>query len=101
MPALALKRKILTSLALLVAVCLPIAAASAQVRLIIDTDTATDCDDAGAPTVAHALENRGECRILAVVTNNKDICPIAAIDTINAWYGRGNIPLSSFSENPY
>ena len=68
------------------------ALACAQVALIIDTDAATDCDDAGALAVAHALQNRGECKILAVVTSNKDIYSIGAIDAINTWYGRGNIP---------
>ncbi|RYD48776.1 MAG: hypothetical protein EOP83_26050, partial [Verrucomicrobiaceae bacterium] len=70
---------------------------SAQVRLIIDTDTATDCDDAGALAVAHALQNRRECVILAVVVNNKDPYSVGAIDAINTWFGRGNIPLGAFT----
>ena len=34
------------------------------VRLIIDTDMSTDCDDVAAVCIANALHNRGEvCRI--------------------------------------
>lgn len=72
------------------------AVSSAQVKIIIDTDTATDCDDAGALAVAHSLQNRGECTILAVITNNKDPYSIGGIDAINTWYGRGNIPLGAY-----
>ncbi len=66
------------------------------VKVIIDTDMATDCDDAGALAVAHALQNRGECTILAVVTNNKDPYSIGGVDAINTWYGRGDIPLGAY-----
>ena len=72
------------------------ALASARVPLIIDTDTATDCDDAGALAVAHALQNRGECVILAVIVNNKDPYSVGAVDAVNTWYGRGNIPLGAY-----
>ena len=73
------------------------ALASARVPLIIDTDIATDCDDAGALAVAHALQNRGECVILAVVVNNQDPYSVGAVDAINTWYGRGNIPLGTYN----
>ncbi|WFB35164.1 nucleoside hydrolase [Kiritimatiellota bacterium B12222] len=67
-----------------------------QTKLIIDTDMSTDCNDAGALAVAHALQNKGECSILAVVTNNKDPYAIGAVDAINTWYGRGDIPLGAY-----
>ena len=69
---------------------------SAQVPLIIDTDTATDCDDVGALAVAHALQNRGECVIIAVVVNNKDPYSVGGVDAVNTWYGRGEIPLGAY-----
>ena len=37
------------------------------IRIIIDTDMSTDCDDVGALCMAHALADLGECEILAVV----------------------------------
>eukprot|EP00035_Acanthoeca_spectabilis_P032234 m.17874 g.17874 ORF g.17874 m.17874 type:complete len:315 (+) comp5231_c0_seq2:88-1032(+) len=36
-------------------------------RLIIDTDMSTDCDDVGATCIAHALMDRGEVNLIAVV----------------------------------
>ena len=46
-----------------------IVAVYAPVRIIIDTDMSTDCDDVGALCMAHALADLGECEILAVVHN--------------------------------
>ncbi|MEP1642867.1 MAG: nucleoside hydrolase, partial [Rhodopirellula bahusiensis] len=43
------------------------------VKLILDTDMSGDCDDAGALPLLHALADRGECEILAVVTNRRDL----------------------------
>lgn len=67
------------------------------VRVILDTDMWSDCDDAGALAVLHALADLGEARILAVVTNGK--CPgnasAAAVDAINTWYGRPDIPIGT------
>ena len=44
-----------------------VATAPSPVKLIIDTDMSTDCDDVGALCIAHALEQRGEAELLAVV----------------------------------
>lgn len=63
------------------------------VNLIFDTDLGNDIDDAMALATIHALENRGECKLLAVTVtkDNPDAAP--AIDAINTFYGRGNIPI--------
>ncbi|MEM9366511.1 MAG: nucleoside hydrolase [Planctomycetota bacterium] len=65
--------------------------------MIFDTDMAGDCDDAGALAVLHALADRGEAKILAVVTNRKDAAGAsgAACDAINTFYGRPDIPLGT------
>ncbi|MDF1657439.1 MAG: nucleoside hydrolase [Verrucomicrobiales bacterium] len=67
------------------------------VKIIFDTDMASDCDDAGALAVLHALADRGEAEILAIVTNRK--CPgnssAGACDAINTWYGRPDIPIGT------
>jgi len=70
---------------------------SRPVKVIFDTDMANDCDDAGALAVLHALADRGEAEILAVVTNRKDPsnASAAAVDAINTWYGRGDIPIGT------
>jgi hypothetical protein len=42
-----------------------------QVPLIFDTDMDTDCDDASALAMLHALADAGEVEILATVVSSK------------------------------
>ncbi|WP_233215369.1 nucleoside hydrolase [Rhodopirellula bahusiensis] len=72
------------------------------VKLILDTDMSGDCDDAGALALLHALADRGECEILAVVTNRRDLtdASAAAVDAINTYYGRGDIPIGTDKTGP-
>ncbi len=58
----------------------------------------TDCDDAGALAVLHALADRGECEILAMMCSTKDPYSGAAIDAINTYYGRPDIPIGVIKE---
>ncbi len=73
------------------------AQAAEPVRIILDTDISNDCDDTGALAVLHALADQGKAEIIAIVTNIK--CPAnasaAAVDAINTYYGRGNIPIGT------
>jgi inosine-uridine nucleoside N-ribohydrolase len=77
-------------------------AMAAPVRLILDTDMSGDCDDAGALAALHALVDRGECRLLAIVTNRKDKtnASAAAVDAINTYYGRVGIPIGTDKVGP-
>lgn len=65
----------------------------APVRIIFDTDMHTDCDDAGALAVLHALADKGECEILATVVSVTDCLSAATVDAINTYYGRPSLPL--------
>ena len=69
---------------------------SRPVEIILDTDMATDCDDAGAMAVLHTLASAGEARIAAIVVNNKDPDSVGAVAAINAFYGRLDIPLGAY-----
>ena len=64
-------------------------------RIILDTDMLTDCDDAGALAVLHALADNGEASILGVVLNGKDSHGKhgAVVSAINHHYGRASIPI--------
>ena len=75
---------------------------AAPVRLILDTDMSGDCDDAGALAMLHALVDRDECRLLAVVTNRKDKtnASAAAVDVINTYYGRVGVPIGTDKIGP-
>ena len=76
------------------AICFPVAAQdSGPVRIIFDTDIGNDVDDTLAMGVIHALQNRGECKLLAVtITKDNKYAP-PMINLINTFYGRPNIPI--------
>jgi inosine-uridine nucleoside N-ribohydrolase len=71
----------------------PSMAAAAPVKVIFDTDMASDVDDVGALAILHALADLGEAEILAVgiSSRNEDVGP--CLDAINTWYGRPDIPI--------
>ncbi len=68
-------------------------AVAAPVPILFDTDMMTDCDDAGALGILHALADNGECEILATVVSSADPWSAATVDTINVYYGRPNLPI--------
>lgn len=72
-----------------------------QINLIIDTDIGPDCDDAGALACAHALQNRGLCKILAVTHCTSNPYGAGCADAINRWYGRGDIPVGTLKSEGF
>ena len=69
------------------------AAQAEPVKIILDTDMMTDCDDAGAFAVLHALADNGECEILGTVVSSKSPASALAVSVLNTYYGRPNIPI--------
>lgn len=65
-------------------------------RIILDTDMAEDVDDAGALALLHALADRGEAEILAVMHSTAYPYSVGAIDAINTYYGRPDIPIGAY-----
>jgi len=70
------------------------------VPIIFDTDIGTDVDDAGALAVLHILADQGEAEILATMSANQNRWCAPAIDVINTYYGRGDIPIGSSKTGP-
>jgi hypothetical protein len=68
--------------------------AAEPVRLIFDTDLGGDIDDAMALAVIHALQNRGECELLAVTATINNRSAALMIAVLNQFYGRPNIPIA-------
>ena len=66
---------------------------SNPVPVIFDTDMGNDCDDALALGVIHALESRGECKLLAVTITKDHELAAPYVDCVNTFYGRGDIPI--------
>ena len=69
------------------------------VPLIFETDMTFDVDDVGALAVVHALADRGEVELLMVSYNEVHPSGVAAIQSINAWYGREQVPIGAFNEH--
>jgi inosine-uridine nucleoside N-ribohydrolase len=76
-------------------VCLTAAAANpgGPVDVIFDTDMGNDVDDVLALGLLHALESRGECRLLAVTITKDEPLAAAFTDAVNTFYGRPDIPI--------
>lgn len=98
------------------AAMLPLAALAgpSPVRLIIDTDMSTDCDDVAAVCIANTLHQRGEVgrsspcfnrssplsplqvELLAVVHNTGLNNGIGAVSVLNTFYNHSSIPMGAF-----
>jgi len=68
-------------------------------KVIYETDMCLDVDDVGALAVLHALANNNEVELLAVCFNEVHPFGASAIDAINTWYGRGNIPVGIYKKS--
>ncbi|MDP6358594.1 MAG: nucleoside hydrolase [Planctomycetota bacterium] len=62
-------------------------------KIILDTDIDTDCDDVGALAELHALADRGEADIAAVVCNIPNPSCARCVQAINEWCSRPDIPV--------
>jgi len=71
------------------------ALAQEPVRLIFDTDIGNDVDDSMALSIIHALESRGECRLLAVTVTKDNTYAAPMVDLLNTFYGRPEIPIGT------
>jgi len=68
------------------------------VSVIYESDFTFDVDDVGALAVLHALADNGEAEILAVSYNEVQSRAADAIDAINTWYGRGEMPIGLYDK---
>ena len=74
---------------LAIACCLCGGRAAAQsVPVIFDTDMGNDVDDALALAMLHALESRGECRLIGVTITKDNPWAAPYVDLVNTFYGR-------------
>ena len=66
------------------------------VKIILDTDMGSDCDDAAALAILHELADGGKCELLAVTHCYQGKQLAGCIDAINRYYGRPDIPVGAF-----
>jgi inosine-uridine nucleoside N-ribohydrolase len=65
----------------------------AAVPAIFDTDMGNDIDDALALAMLHAMESRGEAKIVAVTVTKGNTWAAPYCDLVDAFYGRPEIPI--------
>ena len=65
------------------------------VRAIFDTDMDSDCDDAAALGLLHALADRGEVEILAAMISGLNHFAGPCADAINTYYSRPHVPIGA------
>jgi inosine-uridine nucleoside N-ribohydrolase len=73
---------------------------AAPIDLIFDTDMGNDVDDVLALGMIHALESRGECRLLAVTITKDEPLAAAFTDAVNTFYGRPDVPIGIVRGGP-
>jgi len=62
-------------------------------KVILDTDFGDDGDDLLSLMMLHYMQDRGECEIVAIGQANSNKESPLAIDVVNTYYGRPNIPI--------
>lgn len=85
----------------MVTVCTVVPAGEAPRNVIFDTDMGGDCDDVGALFLLHGAVESGEVNLLATMgcTSSAAIAP--AIDAINTWFGRPEIPVGTLKDSGF
>lgn len=85
---------------LLAALTIPISSPAAEkpVGLIFDTDICGDVDDVLALGMIHAMESRGDCKLLAVTVSVDNPKTVPFVDLVNTFYGRGGIPIGGVGD---
>ena len=69
------------------------------IPIIYETDMTLDVDDVGALAVLHGLQTEGKVNLLGVCYNEVHPLGPDAIDAINTYYNRGNIPIGIYRKD--
>lgn len=79
----------------LVFCCAGLGHAAEPVGIIFDTDMDSDCDDAAALSMLHALADRGEAKILATPVSSRHRWSPGCTDAVNTYHGRPDLPIGA------
>jgi len=66
------------------------------IKIILDSDIGQDCDDAAVMALLHKFADYGEAEILATMFPMQDPMGAPAMDVINTYYGRPDIPIGTY-----
>ena len=90
-----MKHRMALAGSLLLALAFAWSSSAEPVKVIFDTDMITDFDDVGALACLHALADAGECEILATISSTRGNASVGAVEVINHYYGRPDIPVGA------
>lgn len=71
-----------------------------MIKIFLDTDMGSDCDDAGALSLLHNLASEGKAEILAVTHCASEISGPYCVEAINEWYGR-KVPIGRYDTKTF
>ena len=71
------------------------------VPVIFDTDMGGDCDDVGALFILHGAVERGEARLLATIGCVSADAIAPALNAVNIWFGRPEIPVGTLKDTAF
>ncbi|HVF81801.1 MAG TPA: hypothetical protein VM884_07695, partial [Flavisolibacter sp.] len=77
----------------------PLKPKAKAIKIILDSDLGQDCDDASVMALMHKFADNGEVEILATMFPMRDTMGAPAMDVINTYYGRPNIPIGTYKGN--
>jgi len=86
-------KRLLSAVLLALLITCSVPAQTRPVPVIFDTDMGNDIDDALALAILHALESRGESKLLAVTITKDNPYAAEFVDVVDTFYGRGQIPI--------
>ena len=70
-------------------------------NILLDTDFGPDCDDVAALAMLHLYANQGLCNLLGIGHCTSSIYGPGAIDAVNRYYGRPDIPIGIFEKEGF
>ena len=73
--------------------------APGAVNIILDSDLANDCDDAGDHALLWALVKTGEANVLALITSSVNDYSAPTARAIANYYGHPNVPIGAYQGN--
>ncbi len=74
---------------------------SEKLKIIIDTDLGSDCDDAGAIALAHNLCNSGLGELIGTTHCASEITGAVALKAINQYFGKADIPVGRYNKSVF
>ncbi|MBZ5629397.1 MAG: tandem-95 repeat protein [Acidobacteriia bacterium] len=69
------------------------------VNIIVDSDLASDADDVGGQALLWALANRGETRVLALITSSVNDYSAPTAWAIANYFGQPSVPIGAYHGN--